>query len=100
MLLRPYIIRMIKNKRSPAGWTGDLLELLNDGESIAGILRHVRIGVYFTLGDGQDDHIERAIVVHVGRVVTSATDRTLLDVFTFDRESITHHIIHAMSFCN
>ena len=100
MLLRPYITGMIKNKRSPAGGTGDLLELPNDGKSVAGVLLDVRIGVDLTLGDGQDDHIERAIVLHVRGVVAGATDGALLDVFTFDRKAITHHIIHAMSFCN
>ena len=52
MLLRPYIIGMSENKRSPAGGTGDLLELLNDGESIAGVLLDVGIGINLALGDG------------------------------------------------
>ena len=98
--IRPYIIGMSENKRSPAGGTGDLLELPNDLQSIAVVLLDVGIGVDLALGDGQDDHIERAIVLHVRGVVAGATDRALLDVFTFDRESITHYIIHAMSFCN
>ena len=43
---------LYEKERSPSGGTGDLLELLNDGESVAGVLLDVGIGVNLALGDG------------------------------------------------